>query len=428
MHIVIAIIILAAVIMFHELGHFLAARASGVTVVEFAFGFGPRILSKTKGETTYSWRAFPIGGMCQMLGEDEDNHAQGSFQSAKIWQRILIVAMGPLFNFLLALIVAMVVIFSVGADPADVISVDAGSTTEQAGLREGDRVISYEGSDIMNARELSVLIQMDGVPKDTVDLVIERDGERKTISYQPATETRYMLGYTYNEDESPAEILSLIEGLPMKEAGLQPGDIITAFDGNAIENGAALSAYFKENPMDGSPIAVTYLHNGREKTAELVPEYYENASIGFVYNMAREKQDFFSSIAYSFGEVRYWLDVTVKSLARLVTGRFSVRDMSGPVGIVSAVGKVYEQAAPEGWFVVLMNMLNMLILISANLGIMNLIPFPALDGGRLIFLIVEAIRRKPVRQSIEGMVHFIGFAALIALMIFIVFQDIGRLF
>ncbi len=428
MHIVIAIIILAAVIMFHELGHFLAARASGVTVVEFAFGFGPRILSKKKGDTTYSWRAFPIGGMCQMLGEDEDNHAPGSFQKAKVWQRILIVAMGPLFNFLLALAVAMVVIFSVGADPARITEVEPGSFAAEAGLETGDLVVSYEGSDIMNARELSVLTQMDGVPMDSIELTVERDGVRRDLSFAPQMSPRYMLGYTYNNDESAAEILSVIDGLPMKEAGLLPGDVITAVNQTPIENGAALTAYFETEPMDGNPITVTYLHNGHEKEVTLTPEYYENPSLGFVYNMAREKQSFFSSISYSFGEVRYWLDVTIKSLARLVTGRFSVSDMSGPVGIVSAVGKVYEQAAPEGWFVVLMNMLNMLILISANLGVMNLIPFPALDGGRLIFLIVEAIRRKPVKQSIEGMVHFIGFAVLIAFMIFIVFQDIGRLF
>ncbi len=427
MHIVIAIIILAAVIMFHELGHFLAARACGITVVEFAFGFGPRILSKKIGETTYSWRAIPMGGMCQMLGEDEDNDSPGSFQRAKVWQRILVVAAGPLFNFLLALIVSLIVIFSIGADPARIVEVDPGSPAELAGLEVGDLVKSYEGEAVMNARELYVDMSMDGIPKDSIDLVVERDGVRKTVSYAPLIEKRFLLGYNYDPSSDSAEVLSVTGGLSMEEAGVQAGDIITAVNGHAIGSGRELAAYNEANPLDGSPVEVSYLHKGTEKTVTLTPQYYESAIIDFSYNLAREKQGFFSSIGYSFGEVKYWLDVTVKSLVRLLTGRFSIRDLSGPVGIVDAVGKVYETAAPEGGFIVLMNMLSMLILISANLGVMNLLPLPALDGGRLIFLFIEVVRRKPVKQSVEGVIHFIGFAALMALMVFVVFQDITKL-
>lgn len=427
MHIVIAIIILAAVIMFHELGHFLAARACGITVVEFAFGFGPKIISGKKGDTTYSWRLIPIGGMCQMLGEDEENDSPGSFQNAKVWQRIIVVAAGPGFNFILALIAAMIVIFSAGADPASVLEVNPGSPAESAGLLPGDLITSYEGSDIMNARELYTFMRLDPVPKDSVDLTVERDGKRIRISYPPEVTGSYMLGYTFSPDELPAEIGALTDGLPMKEAGVQIGDVITEINGVPVKSGAELAAYLQENPLDGSPVSLTYMHNTHELTAELTPVYYESASVGFAFNMAREKQDFISSVAYSFGEVRYWLDVTVKSLVRLLTGRFALSDLSGPVGIVTAVGKVYQEAAPEGAFIVLMNMMSMLILISANVGVMNLLPLPALDGGRLIFLIIEAIRRKRVKQSIEGTIHFIGFAALMALMVFIVFQDIARL-
>ncbi len=428
MHIVIAIIILAAVIMFHELGHFLAARACGITVVEFAFGFGPRIVSKKIGETTYAWRAIPMGGMCQMLGEDEDNDEPGSFQKAAVWKRIIVVAAGPLFNFLLALVISMVVIFSIGADPANVVEIDPGSPAASAGLEEGDLVTSFEGSAVMNARELSVFLQLDGVPTDSIEMTVERDGKKENISYVPETQKRYMLGYSYAPEDVSAEITGLTEGLPMKDAGVQTGDVIIAINGESIASGAELAEYNARNPMDGSPVEITYLHNGKEKTVTLTPVYYEMAGLGFSFNLAREKQDFISSIAYSFGEVKYWLDVTVKSLVRLITGRFSLNDISGPVGIVNAVGKVYEQAAPEGAFVVSMNMFNMLILISANLGVMNLLPLPALDGGRLLFLIIEAIRRKPIKQSIEGTIHFIGFAALMALMVFVVFQDITKLF
>ena len=126
MRFVIALLVLSCVIIFHELGHFLAAKASHVKVNEFAFGMGPKILSFKKGDTVYAWRLFPIGGMCAMQGEDDEDDSEGSFQKAKVWQKILIVAAGPLFNFLLALIIAFIVIIAIGADPARVTEVEEG--------------------------------------------------------------------------------------------------------------------------------------------------------------------------------------------------------------------------------------------------------------------------------------------------------------
>ena len=148
---------------------------------------------------------------------------------------------------------------------------------------------------------------------------------------------------------------------------------------------------------------------------------------GFVYNVYREKTNFLGVIRYSATEVRYWISTTIESLAMLVKGQFSVNDLSGPVGIIDVMGDSYEAAKTEGAVMVSMQMLYWAILLSANLGVMNLLPIPALDGGRLVFLLVEAVRRKRLNPNVEGMVHFAGFVLLMLLMVFVMFNDFRRL-
>ena len=150
---------------------------------------------------------------------------------------------------------------------------------------------------------------------------------------------------------------------------------------------------------------------------------------GFVYNLYREKTNFPGVIKYSAVEVRYWITSTIESLVMLVKGQFTVNvnDLSGPVGIINVIGDSYEEAKTEGTVMVWMQMLYWAILLSANLGVMNLLPIPALDGGRLVFLIIEAIRRKKINPNVEGMIHFAGFVLLMVLMVFVMFNDIRRI-
>ena len=428
MRFVIAFLILGAVILFHEWGHFLLARASGIVVLEFAFGMGPKLFSFKRGDTTYAWKLLPFGGSCMMLGEDEDQELPGSFNGAAVWKRILTVAAGPLFNFLLAFLVSIIVIGAGGYDPARVEEVPADSPAYAAGLREGDLIVRYEGNGIANAREMYADIMIDDVPTDEITLTYQRDGKREEITYVPVTETRYLLGFFYDPEAKALEITGLTPKGALEAAGLTAGDTITALDGTAIADAEALDAYLDLHPLDGTAIEVTYLHNGRERTASVSPKVETRAGLGFAYNLAREKQSFFGTLRAAGGEIRYWIHVTVKSLLSLLTGRFSINEMSGPVGLVSTIGNVYQEAAADGTATLVLTMLNMLILLSANLGVMNLLPIPALDGGRLVFLIIEAIRGKPVNREMEGRIHFIGIVLLLGFMAYITVHDILKLF
>lgn len=429
MKFVLGFLVLSVVIFFHELGHFLLAKASHIVVNEFAFGMGPKILSFTKGETTYAWRILPFGGSCTMMGEDEEEEAlDGCFNKAPVWNRIAVVAAGPIFNFIMAFIVSVIVIASVGSDPATVVEVGEGTPIEAAGLKPGDLILSYQGNDIANGRELYTDIELDSVPLKDINLVVKRDGEKIKIHYDPEVTTRYMMGYYYNqEDTSKAEVLDVIEGYPMEAAGFQAGDIITSINGVEITTQESLQDYWNEHPLDGSPVVLTCDRQGETVTSEVTPIKDTSASLGFSFNLMREKLPFFSTLKASFGEVKYWLHVTVKSLVTLFRGQYSVKDMSGPVGVVSAMGDTYDEVKSEGTLVVVMTFLNFVILLSANLGVMNLLPIPALDGGRLVFLVIEAILGRPLNRRFENLVHIIGFALLMLLMVFIMYNDIAKL-
>ena len=431
MQYIIAVLILGVCILFHEFGHFLLARLNGITVLEFALGMGP-VLFKHKSKksgTVYAFKLLPFGGSCSMLGEDEDNTEPGSFLSKNVWRRISVVAAGPVFNFILAFFCSMIVIGIAGFDPARVVEVESGLPAAEAGLQEGDLITRYEGNGISSGRELYADISLDKVPTDRIRLTYKRDGEKHTVTYVPETSERYLLGFSYSADGDQVEITSLTPGSPISKAGVQPGDIITGIDDHEVTTAQSLISYLQDNPLDGSPVDINYTHNGRQKTAyQVSPDYVTEASLGFSFNLAREKAGFFGTIRDSFYDIGYWIHVTYKSLLSLLTGKFSVNDMSGPVGVVSTIGDAYEEAAPEGALVTFLTMMNMLVLITANLGVMNLLPLPALDGGRLLFMIIEVIRRKPVNREIEGRVHLTGLMILLAFMVYVTIHDIWKLF
>ncbi len=430
MKFVLGIIVLSVVIFFHELGHFLLAKASHIVVNEFAFGMGPKIISFTKGETTYAWKLLPFGGSCTMMGEDEEEEtAPGCFNNAPVWNRIAVVAAGPIFNFILAFLISLIVIGTMGADPATVVEVAEGSPAAEAGLEEGDLILAYEGNSIANGRELYTDIQLDDIPLEDINLTVKRNGEKLKISYDPTVTTRYMLGYYYNQEEgAAAEIVSIIEGYPLAAAGFQAGDVLTSIDGYEISSQADLEEYWSEHPLDGSTVVLTAERDGESFTAEVTPIESTSASLGFSFNLAREKLSVPGTVKAAFGEMRYWIHVTIKTLGTLIRGQYGVQDLSGPVGVVSAMGDTYDEVKSEGSLIVIMTFLNFAILLSANLGVMNLLPIPALDGGRLVFLIIEAILGRPLNRKFENYVHIAGFMLLMLLMVFIMYNDIVKLF
>ena len=415
------------IIIFHELGHFLLAKRNGIAVTEFSLGMGPRLLSKVIGETRYSLKLFPIGGSCMMVGEDDDDDSQGSFNRASVWARISVVAAGPIFNFILAFIFAMIITSVIGYDPSTVLQVEEGSPAQKAGRQEGDVITEFQGRHISIGRDLELYMTLHGLQDENVTLTYERDGEEHEISYTADSQTSYLLGFYYNITEGEPEVTQVMLDGSMMEAGVQAGDIIREINGVKISTGQDIQDYIAANPLDGSEITLGIERNGDIRQISVTPKMTKQVDAGFVYNLYREKTNFPGVIKYSAVEVRYWITSTIESLVMLVKGQFTVNDLSGPVGIINVIGDSYEEAKTEGTVMVWMQMLYWAILLSANLGVMNLLPIPALDGGRLVFLIIEAIRRKKINPNVEGMIHFAGFVLLMVLMVFVMFNDIRRI-
>ena len=341
MSIVIALLVFSVIILFHEFGHFLLAKLNKITVVEFSLGMGPRLLSFEAGGTRYSWKLLPFGGSCMMLGEDGEEEEEGSFGSKSVWARMSVIAAGPIFNFLLAFIMALFIVGNLGYDVPVLLNVTEGMPAADAGLQAGDRILKMNGKRIHLYREVQNYSMFH--QGETVIFQYERDGE-------------------------------------LHEATVTPE-----------------------------------LTNGSYK-------YGIGGNINY-----RQKTNVLETLEYSAYEVYYWIDTTVSSLGLLFKGGVQLDDMSGPVGVVDAIGTTYQESRDEGAFYVWMNLLNIAILLSANLGVMNLLPIPALDGGRLIFLIVEAIRRRRVEPELEAKIHFAGLMLLMLLMVVVMFNDVKKL-
>lgn len=426
LNILVAIIIFSVIVVFHELGHFLLAKKNGIEVTEFSLGMGPRLLSTVKGNTRCSLKLFPIGGSCMMVGEDGEEDGPGSFGHASVWGRISVVAAGPIFNFILAFVFALVITSVMGYDPPKVLSVEENSPAEEAGLQVGDIITSFQGKHISIGRDISLYESLYGMQQDQIKMTVKRDGKKIDLNFKAASEKKYMLGFSYVPDGEPEITEVFVDGAMMK-AGVLAGDVITAVDGTKVSTGEELQTYLGEHPLGENAVTITVSRDGKEKEFTVQPTVRTQVSTGFVYNLYREKTNFFGVLKYSAVEVRYWISSTIDSLGLLIKGTFRVNDLSGPVGIVDAIGSSVEEAKSEGTVVMWMQMFYWAILLSANLGVMNLLPLPALDGGRLVFLLIEAVTKKKVNPNIEGMIHFAGFVLLMALMVFVFMNDIKRL-
>ena len=220
----------------------------------------------------------------------------------------------------------------------------------------------------------------------------------------------------------------VIDGYPAAQAGMQAGDEIVKLGNKTIHlyREVSVYTYFHAN----EPVEVTYKRGGEKHTTVLVPKYEEESGrylFGFYGTTARAKGNLADTLRYSVYEVKYWICSTIESLGQLFTGHVGINDMSGPVGIVKTIGDTYTEVKSSGVFMVFLNMLNICILLSANLGIMNLLPIPALDGGRLVFLVVEAVRGRRLDPNKEGAVNLVFLMLLMVLMVVIMFNDIRKI-
>ncbi len=424
MNIIIALLILSVIIIIHEFGHFLLAKANGVGVTEFAVGMGPRILQFTKGETVYCIKLLPFGGSCMMLGEDENSTDERAFNNKSVWARISIIAAGPVFNFLLAFVMAVVIIANAGYDPCVVTNVAENSAAYKAGLRSGDIIQSINDKKVVFGREFS--LQELVSPGETMEIMYLRDNTEYTVTVVPEFVERdyYQIGISLLN----LTISSVVSGKPAAEAGVMEGDKITAINGEIITTDTQAVSVI--NGCGGDVIHMTVLRNGAETELSITPQMVHSAGYetGITVNYGRTKTGAINTIVLSFHEVKYNINTVFESLGMMLRGQVTKDDVAGPVGVVSLIGDVVEESRSDGWFYVFLNIFNLTLMLSANLGVMNLLPLPALDGGRLVFLIIEAVRRKPVDREKEGMVHFVGIVLLMLLMIFITFNDITKLF
>ena len=250
---------------------------------------------------------------------------------------------------------------------------------------------------------------------------------QQEITYTSDTNVRYLLGFNRVNSDS-LEVESVISGMPLEDAGVKAGDVLTSINGVRLSGSDDYQVYIKEHPLSDTPVEITYERDGLEYDAQITPEEYKTPSTGFSYNMGCVKAEGFDVLKYAVVEVKYTIRTTLLSLKELFTGGLGMKDLSGPVGVVDAIGTTYEQSKSEGPLLLWMNMLNMALLLSANLGVMNLLPLPALDGGRLVFLVIEAVRRKPVNRDVEGMIHFAGLMFLMALMVVVMYNDFLKIF
>ncbi len=340
--VVLTVVIFMLIIMIHEFGHFVAAKALHVKVHEFSIGFGPKIWKKQGKETLYSLRIFPIGGFVRLEGEDESSDDPNALSKKPVWARFIVMAAGAIFNIISGFI-AMLVLCS------------------------------------------------------------------------------YMQGFP------TLEVGSLDTGIPGAPAPqvLQIGDKITAINGNKLWTYSDLE-FLMSAEADGSETELTVKRSGEKIKVKMTPVAY-GGSYKFGFSPKFEEKNAWTLTKYAFSETLFTGRIVFYSLKMLVTGRVGIQEMSGPVGTGQIISDVVE-TAQEHPQTGIPNLLNIFSLLAINVGIFNLIPFPALDGGRIFFLLIELIRRKPIPPEKEGMVHFIGLALLLLLMVFITSSDILKLF
>lgn len=329
------VLVLGALIFVHEFGHFIAAKACGVRVTEFALGMGPAILKKQGKETLYALRLLPIGGYCAMTGEDEEVEGdEKAMRNKPVWKRMIIVLAGAAMNLLLGLVLVAIIVCSSNIPSTTVAVFDENATSSACGLQVGDEIIGLNGERIAGYTELSTALSR-CYNRDTVSLAVRRNGQEiilKNVKF-PTGQIDEELSY------------------PM---------------------------------LDFIPYAV-------KKTPGMV-------------------------IKHIFLQTGGYITSIIDSLGDMITGRISLKYVSGPIGISSVI----SEAASYG----ILSLLSVAAFISVNLGIMNLLPLPALDGGRFLFMLIEAVIRRPIPPKAEGIIHAIGFVLLLLLIILIAFKDI----
>lgn len=432
------VIALGILIFVHELGHFIVAKRQGVKVEVFSLGFGPRLIGFKRGDTDYRVSLFPLGGYVKMLGEDPSDPSSDdprSFSKKGVWPRTKVVLFGPLMNLLLSLIL-MPIVFMIGKpQPAyfdqvpEVTAVRAFSPAAEAGLTPGDVVVSIDGDEVNHWEAVlgKVLLAKPGA---VMSIEVDRDGERRTLKPVVGKMPEMQGGYLGIEPMlfvgNEAVIDGLAPGGPADEAGLQKGDTVLAFNGMSVLDWIDLTQKVNEN--QDKPASITVVRADKSRcTVRIVPAYNEEHGrwlIGIRKDrtggvpLVTKRYGFFSALVKGTEENARLFMLTLTVLKRLITFELSYKVLGGPI----IIAKTSAAAASSG----LGPFIFFLAFLSMQLCILNLLPIPVLDGGHLLFLGIEAVRRRPVSVRVREIAAQIGFVVLISLMFLVTINDVDH--
>ncbi len=420
------LIVIGILVFVHEFGHFIMAKRAGVRVEKFSLGMGPTIpgMSVKKGDTEYVISALPLGGYVKMAGENPDEEPTGApdeFQSKTVWQRAKIAAAGSLTNILVAFLL-MPLVYLVGTyaeGPARVGYVDKGSPAEKAGFQAGDVIREINGREISDWTMAQSLIAVN--PDTNVTVVLDRGGERKELTLRPEAATELKIGTAGLVPDLPAEIGRLRPGLPAEKAGLTVHDKILAVDGVTIYHWNQFSSLVRDSGGKGLKFLIE--RDGKRLEQVITPVKdggrYVVGVEPFIH-LVFKKYGLVESVRLGFQRTIEVADLTFITLQKLVTLQLSIKTLGGPVMIAQMSG----QAAAAG----LSAFIALMATISLSLGMLNLLPIPVLDGGMLLFLIIEALRKKPLSRRVMEISQAVGAALLITLIIVVSYNDVMRLF
>lgn len=427
MGIIVALIALSVLIIIHELGHFLVAKAVGIKVLEFSLFMGPKLFSITRGETTYSLRLIPMGGFVKMEGEEESSNDARAFSNQSVGKRALVIAAGPIMNILTAFIFSMIVLANTGFLTNKIIGFEKDSVVQKAGADIGDKIISYGGKRLYDASDISLFMYAeDGSEKEFVYFDVSENRKVYKTIIPGRTATRFRLGFSAQmQGNQGTNIIDIIEtDSPLMTAGIKRGDRIIKLDDTEVFSTPDIQKYLNVTRQDKTaPLSITVERNGKVLVFENITpfsDYQYTLGLNMEYKKGNIPEVIGASVKYCVSIARNVL-MTIKWL---FDGTISIKELSGPVGIIGAVGSVVETQQTVGQ--IILNLLYVSSFISVNLGIMNLIPFPALDGSILVILLIEKIRGKPIPQEKVGMISFIGFILLMGLLVVTLFNDIPR--
>lgn len=409
--IIASILVFSAIVLVHEYGHYKAAKSVGIKVYEFAIGMGPTLLKREKNGTVYSIRAIPIGGFVQMEGEEEDVKTSTSFSTKTVLQRFKVVAAGPVMNFILALALFLIVALSFGVYGNKIDYIDENSNEYAAGLRSGDKIVSINGDNSYIWEDIFYEITDQNNTYYTVEY--ERDGIKKTANIDNNYRKIVGVSSTLVNGETTTTVSPTDMTSPAYKAGIKDGDKVVAINGVPVSSWEEVTSQIEKTSDEAVLISVE--RDGEVIDYSIVPQ--TQISVKFNTQLERSLASVISSSAY---KTVYYIELMFKTITQLVTGKLGSDALGGPVMVISMVG----EAAESG----ILSLLNLAAFISINLGFMNLLPIPALDGSKLVFLIIEGVRGKSIPVEKEGYIHFIGFVVLIGFMLFITYKDILRLF